>query len=1124
MLVMAATLVASAPAAQAQSSTDLQAQISALLAQIAQLQAQLNGGNTGGSTSTCAVMFTQNLTLGSTGAQVLALQKFLNSKGYMVAASGAGSVGNETSYYGSLSVKAVAKFQAANAIAPAVGYFGPLTRAKVNAMCTTSTGGGNTGGGTTPVPGAGLSVSLSSMNPSAGSLISSSGSAAARVPVLAVNFTAGSASGVTVSDISFMKNGVLSDSSISGAYLVENGKVIAQYNSITAGKVNFSNLGWNIAAGQTRTITLAIDPASGLSAGNTVSFSLASASDVKSVDANNAMLTAAGSFPMMGNLFTVTSVSNPSLATLTVASTSIGTEVTAGTNDNVVAAFNFTVANSKSWLKGLNFKVIGSANKNDIRNVRLFINGVQAGSALSSVAADGTAYFDLSSNSVSLNTGSNSIQVRADITGSPSYNFQFEILNSYDIYAVDSQYNVPISAGSNVGTQVTIKTGSITLQAASDTPTGNVSAGQSGVTLAKFTLYAAGEAVKVKWLSFGLNLTGATTSIDNHFKNVSLVDDAGGQVGTTINTLSTSVTCTDNTYANSTSSYVSCFGSSGSPINYIVPANTTRTLYLKADIQSTANFSTVVGRLIANTSNLQGLTSSQSASTGSANGSSLSFSSSALTVAKNTGVSTQTLTPNSVNRRIGSYTFTASSAEGVNVSTITITAGAAGAQFQNLKVMVNGVQFGSTQSTISNSTAYTFSGAQFSVPKGQSVTVDVYGDVLSSATAGTKTAITTLSGCSANGASSFSSITCTSTAGQDVLIAGQATVTVTADNGQASDQIVMGSTNNTLASFRFTETTNVEDVKITDLIVFDQVNTTSGTKSAFSNVKLYKADGVTLLGTSGAALTAASSSNPGSGYYYKFNFSTPVVVPQSNSVSLLLKGDVSSYTLSGATDNTTHVFKIATSTDSDNDTVGETVVALGNTSNATSAVTLSSATGPTKTVLRSKINFSATKLATSLSRSSAVNLASLNFAADSAGSVAVNSVVVTFSGSAASIATFLDGVTLVDESGNTLGTSNTTSTACNGSNTCTKTFNLGSTTAGQIVNAGTTRSWTLKIDGTKLQAAVANTAHSLTATINGRTDILFTDALDSSASTAIGLASNVIVPIEINTVTLPVGN
>src|SRR3989344_275709 len=768
-----AMLLIAPVAANAQSSADLQAQIQALLAQINQLQAQLASG---GGSSSSFYNFTRDLTVGSKGDDVMALQQFLNGHGVLVAGSGAGSPGNETTYFGSLTKAALAQWQGMKGILPSVGYFGPKTRAAITTLGgPVVTPGPVTPGPVTPIPGAGLTVGLSSSNPSAGSLISSASAAAARVPVFSVDVVAGSASGITLSGIKFKKLGVLSDSSISGAYLVENGKVLSQYNSITSGKVVFTNLAINIAAGQRRTFVLAIDPATGLSAGNTVSFGLDSAADVTATDAANAAAAVSGVFPANGNLFTVTSVSNPSLASLVVSSSSIGTEVTAGTNDNVVGAWSFTAANSAVWLQGLNFKVIGSANKSDLRNVRLFINGTQAGSSLTSVAADGTAYFDLASAPAKLNTGANTVQVRADIAGSPSYNFQFEILNSYDILGVDSQYNVPVSAGSNTGTQVSIKTGSITLQVATDTPTGSLSAGQSGVTLAKFTFYAAGEAVKVKWLGWGLNITNASSqlSIDSQFKNVSLVSDAGDQLGTTVNTLSTAVTCTDTAQAISTSSYRGCFGNSSSPINYIVPANTTRVLMLKADIQSTANFGSVVGLITSNTSNLQGRTARQTASTGAANGSALTFSSSALTVAKNSGVGTQTFTANSSGRRICSYTLTASSAEGVKVSTVTITTGAAGALFSNMLVKVAGTQFGSMQPTLANSTAYTFSGTQFSVPKGQSVALDVYADVLSSATTGSKTTITTLSGCSANGDTSYASISCTSTTGQDVVIAGQ---------------------------------------------------------------------------------------------------------------------------------------------------------------------------------------------------------------------------------------------------------------------------------------------------------------------------------------------------------------
>jgi hypothetical protein len=340
----------------------------------------------------------------------------------------------------------------------------------------------------------------------------------------------------------------------------------------------------------------------------------------------------------------------------------------------------------------------------------------------------------------------------------------------------------------------------------------------------------------------------------------------------------------------------------------------------------------------------------------------------------------------------------------------------------------------------------------------------------------------------------------------------------------------MGTLGAQLAAFRFTETSNVEDVRITDVYTFQSVAATSTTKSAFTTLQLFQ--GSTLVGTANAP-TPASSSNPGPGYYYRFTFANPVIVPRANSISLLLRGDVASYSSSGATDNTTHIFRIATSTgDTAIDTTGEVVVAYGATSNATSAITLSSANGNTETVLRSKLVFSAAGLGlgSGRARTTADDFSRLTFTADAAGSIAVNSVIVTFSGTLPSAANFLDGVTLLNEFGTVLGATvgsdsgNTTSSACTGgTSTCTKTFNLGSTSNGQSISAGQSRAWTLRVESSRGQSAVSNQAHTLNATIAALTDIRYTDALDSAAATAVGLPTKTTTPVNLNSVSYAVG-
>jgi hypothetical protein len=82
--------------------------------------------------STSLGTFGRNLTLNSIGTDVKALQKYLNSKGFIISTTGLGSPGHETTTFGPKTKQALIKYQIANKITPAVGYFGPITRAFIS--------------------------------------------------------------------------------------------------------------------------------------------------------------------------------------------------------------------------------------------------------------------------------------------------------------------------------------------------------------------------------------------------------------------------------------------------------------------------------------------------------------------------------------------------------------------------------------------------------------------------------------------------------------------------------------------------------------------------------------------------------------------------------------------------------------------------------------------------------------------------------------------------------------------------------------------------------------------------------------------------------------------------------
>jgi len=77
-------------------------------------------------------IFSRNLKIGMTGNDIKELQKYLNSQGFAVSKTGAGSLGEETLVFGPATRAALIKFQKAKKIDPAIGFFGSITRGFVN--------------------------------------------------------------------------------------------------------------------------------------------------------------------------------------------------------------------------------------------------------------------------------------------------------------------------------------------------------------------------------------------------------------------------------------------------------------------------------------------------------------------------------------------------------------------------------------------------------------------------------------------------------------------------------------------------------------------------------------------------------------------------------------------------------------------------------------------------------------------------------------------------------------------------------------------------------------------------------------------------------------------------------
>ncbi|MBI5732821.1 peptidoglycan-binding protein [Candidatus Jorgensenbacteria bacterium] len=1049
------------PVVHAQSSADLQSQIAALLAQIQALQSQLNTAKGGSSSS---YSFTRDLTVGSKGDDVNALQQVLIDGGYLKVAA-------PTGFFGPMTKAALAAWQSAAGVSPAAGYFGPKSRAAFAAAAPsypTPTPGYPTPG---VVPASGLVVSLASDSP-AGSAIAGAG----QVAVGKWMFTAGASSPATLSAMTFKKIGVVSDSNINNLYLANaDGAIIAQYSSLSRGLASFSGLNISVGAGQTVYLTLRMDLSSSATSGQSNGWTL------DSVTAGGVVVSG---LPSDSKILAVTSVSNPSIASVTWNYNSVGSTVDAGTTNVLLGSATVTVSNSSVWLKSVKYGLVGSANMADVRNLRLLVNGNQIGSTLATAGSDGSAVFDLSGSPVRVSVGNSTVDVYADIMGSPNRNLTVRTLRPYDLYFVDSEYNTGISPTvTDDSNQISINQGQITVSKASDTPTGNVPIGAANVTLGKFAIYAAGEPVKVKFLDLRIARTGAadfssSTVVTASIENVQLIDDVGGQVGSTVSTVASG---TGNGQCTLAAANVTChLGTSSSPINYIIPANSTRVLSARVNILSTiANVTALTASLPAMTSNLEGQISFQAGNSGTATGAALTISTTPLTVAANGSYQNPTFVAGANNSKVASFVLTASAAESVKVSTITIDKDSnANFDLQSLKLMVGSSQFGTTRPTIGDAeTGLSFSGSSpITVPAGGSVTVDVFADILTSTSAATHTSTIDYVSLTATGVTSNSSVTSpAATNGQDIVISSGPTLTIAADSATPSSQyIVMGSADNSVFSIRLTAN-NVEDIKVTDLAFLDTIANNTAGRTSFNNMKLY--DGSTLIA---GPLTPTIGGTTTSTVTFSFG-NTPVIVSKSNSKTLLVKGDVGSFD-AGAVSNSGHVWSInATSTD---------VTSYGRDSNNSATVSFSGTVGGNAMkVFRTKLSFTSSLIGATTARSRAAvdDLATVNWTANSAYQAILGTVSVKFNGLAASAGSTAFTVDLLKSDGTAMGSASQQTCTPGAGNSCSVTFGPQFT-----LSAGSTQASKIRVNSASFFNQ-ASTGESLSVLINAVGDVAWDD-------------------------------
>ncbi|MDP1706346.1 MAG: peptidoglycan-binding domain-containing protein [bacterium] len=870
LAVAMAVLMVGTPAS-AQTAAELQAQIASLLATIQALQTQLNassGGSTVGTGSSYS--FTRDLTLGSTGADVKVLQQWLNANGYTVAASGAGSAGNESTYFGNASRAAVAKYQAAKGLTPAVGYFGSKTRASLTVA-------GGTGGTVVVLPGTSY-LSVMADGPMAVTIPDGS----IYTPLLRLKFSAGNAE-QRVTGVTVTRGGFVSNTNVTGLSVWDEagnryGNIITALTADGRGTVSFSGNPFVVPAGQTKTLIVAANLSESTNSG-TIYMSVASASDITVAAGSSA---AAGTFPLAGNVMTVVDGAN-SLGNVYVDDQSVAggawSSVTTdagnleiGDTNREIFKLRLVQNNSKEAIRLEKLVLFAEGTireASDVTNWKLYS---PEGNVIATASRPYDRYvtFILTTPYVVDKGLTKDFSVKADITDGAGYYFRASIQNDYDLVVRGVTTGAAVLPLDSAGASLTqtdtqgansafkMKSGALTISKAPTSPSGNVAPAANNVVLATYNLRSNGEQLEVRKLGVqvdynGVDLNGTLVIRDAATSEtyLSLSADTANLTESTGTPDASSLL----TYQRDLSSYI------------VIGSGQTKTIEvvgsISANATSSSNYTVYLGQAYVKRYSTNDYTNLAAAAY---QANQIAVNSVTMSITKSASFANTNRAAGSANVKVAEFVLQPSAADDIKVNSITFDI-ASSSFIQNVSLMMDGQQLGQTIGSPS-ATGNTFT-TNVTIAKSATKVVGVYADIRSDATvntAGEGTMIVSVNdaGVSGYGVLSGTSLTATPNgdlAGQTItVLAG--TVTISREASAPISKIVLaGAQGVELNKIKF-EASN-ENLTLTKLTLsLTTASTTvwaAATDIAANIGKVYLYDGATLLNAGGSSLASGEA-------------------------------------------------------------------------------------------------------------------------------------------------------------------------------------------------------------------------------------------------------------------------
>ena len=862
-------------AASADATSDL---IASLQAQIAALSSQLTAlsGSSMSSGSSAKCVFTKSLTMGMRGDDVTCLQNYLKGTGHFTYSGGA------TGFFGGVTKAAVAAWQSANGVSPAVGYFGPLSQAKYSSMVVVVPVVPVVPGVTPGVVslGSGLTVSAG-MQPSEALAPNS----AARIPFTKVVLTASSDGDVMVKSLTVERQGVGVDAALSEVVLLdEDGIQIGLGKTLNSNHQVMLNEVFTVKAGTSRTMTLgASRPSSDSSsvAGQIIRLALVG------VDAGSVMVY--GSLPIVGNGMTMNA--SLTLGSVTVQTGSFKTVATT-TEDIGKTAFKFTSvrvtagSQEKVRITSIRWNQVGSAGVGDVANVKTVFDGTEYDAVAS---ADGKYYTSKFGSGMVLDKGmSAEIYIKGDIMGGANRTVKFDLYRTTDLAVSGETYGygiTPPTSGTGFtstnpwyfASQVTVGKGSLNVENATAIQAQNIAVNLSNQVLGGFSVEVRGEPVSVAKMIF--NIATTSTGI-GQLTSVAIYNSSGAIVAGPVD---------DNNGDDATLTFTDTvtfpIGKGTYTVKGKTPSGWSNNGTIQVSSTPSTQWTTVRGQ-ITNETIAPTPSSAVSLSTMTAKSASLALSVSTDPVA-------QTVVAGGNQFTFANYQLDASaSGEDVRLPSLPIEYNAAsGATNLTSCQLYDGATSVTSGSNIVNpsaaasSTIFTLDGSGMTVTKGTIKTLTLKCNIASGASGTYAWGYDSASSPTATGLTSGQSVTVaeSDSAGQLMTLTSGGTFTVALDSSSPAFAVATaGSTGNTVATLRFTTVNEAMDLKSVGLQLS---NTASNSPSDL--VKLTVWDGAIKVGE---AIFTPSGVNPD---FATSTFTSAVRIDKDTSKVLTVKADFS---------------------------------------------------------------------------------------------------------------------------------------------------------------------------------------------------------------------------------------